>query len=57
MTREEFRDVVSRDEDEALKARSAEDLTEVYDFVSFFFRLIVTVYVYFRLLRSCATRR
>ena len=39
-TREEYRDVVSRDEDEALKALSAEDLTEVFEFVSFFFRIV-----------------
>ena len=30
---EEFWDVVSRDEDEALKALSTEDLTEVFEFV------------------------
>ena len=35
-TPEEFRDIVNRDEDEALKALSAEDLTEVFEFVSFF---------------------
>ena len=38
---EEFWDVVSRDEDEALKALTsiAEDLTEVFEFVSLSFAL------------------
>ena len=38
-TPEEFWDIVSRDEDEALKALSAEDLTEVFEFVCLSFAL------------------
>ena len=38
-TPEEFLDVVSRNEDEALKALSAEDLTEVFEFVCLSFAL------------------
>ena len=39
-TPEEFWDIVNRDEDEALKALSAEDLTEVFEFVSLSFTLL-----------------
>ena len=39
-TPEEFWDILSCDEDKALKALSAEDLTEVFEFVSLSFILL-----------------